>query len=172
MAALQRRSFGEKTVTEIRYTVMPSPLGDIAIAASDAGIRRLALPTQLALRGFPEDWQRDDSVAADAIQQLQEYFAGQRKTFDLALDMQGTDFQEEVWAALQTVPFGSTCTYGDLAKQIGRPKAVRALGAANGRNPVPIIVPCHRVIGANGKLTGYFGGEGIKAELLALEGVE
>lgn len=159
-------------MTEIRYTVMPSPLGDIAIAVSDAGIRRLALPTQLALRGFSEDWQRDDSVAADAIQQLQEYFAGQRKTFDLALDMQGTDFQKEVWAALQTVPFGSICTYGDLAKQIGRPKAVRALGAANGRNPVPIIVPCHRVIGANGKLTGYFGGEGIKAELLALEGVE
>lgn len=156
-------------MSEIKYAVMPSPLGQIAIAVSGKGIRRLALPSQLELRPFADDWQRDDSVAAEARAQLAEYFAGQRRDFELDLDMQGTDFQETVWTALQTVPYGKVCTYGELATQIGRPKAVRALGAANGRNPVPIIVPCHRVIGANGKLTGYFGGEAIKSSLLDLE---
>lgn len=156
-------------MSEIKYAVMPSPLGQIAIAVSEKGIRRLALPSQLELRPFADAWQRDDSVAAEARAQLAQYFAGQRRDFDLELDMQGTGFQEEVWAALQTVPYGNVCTYGELAAQIGRPKAVRALGAANGRNPVPIIVPCHRVIGANGKLTGYFGGEAIKSSLLDLE---
>jgi methylated-DNA-[protein]-cysteine S-methyltransferase len=156
-------------MSEIKYALMPSPLGQIAVAVSAKGIRRLALPSQLELRPFPADWQRDDSVADAAKIQLAEYFAGERRHFDLALDLQGTDFQEAVWAALQTVAYGTHCSYGELAQQIGRPKAVRALGAANGRNPVPIIVPCHRVIGANGKLTGYFGGESIKSELLALE---
>lgn len=156
-------------MSDIKYAVSPSPLGDIAIAVSGKGVRRLALPSQLALRPFPSDWQRDDDVAADARTQLAEYFAGARRDFDLRLDIQGTDFQQQVWAALQTVPFGEVCTYGDLAKQIGRPKAVRALGAANGRNPLPIIVPCHRVIAANGQLSGYFGGAAIKSSLLALE---
>lgn len=155
----------------IRYAVMTSPLGDISIAASNKGVVRLALPSQLEIRPFEANWQRDDTAAADAQQQLKEYFAGKRKQFDLALDLEGTEFQQTVWQALQNVPWGQVCSYGDVAKQIGRPKAVRALGAANGKNPVPIIVPCHRIIGANGKLTGYFGGEPIKAFLLALEGV-
>lgn len=154
----------------IKYAVMPSPLGEIQIAASSQGIVRLALPSQADIRPFDPSWERDDSVAAAAQRQLREYFAGTRKTFDVALDMAGTDFQQTVWQALQTVPWGVTKTYGQLAQQINRPKAVRALGAANGANPVPIIVPCHRIIGANGKLTGYFGGESIKAYLLTLEG--
>lgn len=154
----------------IRYTVTASPLGDIAIAASEQGLCRLALPSQLALRPFASDWQRDDSIAGDAKQQLQEYFAGQRQQFALCLDLQGTDFQQQVWQTLQTVPYGAYWSYGQLAAAVGRPKAVRAVGAANGRNPLPIIVPCHRVVGANGKLTGYFGGADIKAQLLALEG--
>ena len=155
----------------IKYAVMPSPLGDIKIAASAQGVVRLALPSQADIRPLDPSWERDDKVAADAQQQLKEYFAGQRQVFDVALDMAGTAFQQAVWQALQTVPWGATKTYGELAQQINRPKAVRALGAANGCNPVPIIVPCHRIIGANGKLTGYFGGESIKAYLLQLEGV-
>lgn len=155
---------------EIKYAVMPSPLGDIKIAASAKGIVRIALPSQDAIRPMDVSWQRDDSVAKTAQKQLAEYFAGSRKQFDVALDLQGTEFQTAVWDALQSVPWGQTKSYGQLAEQIGKPKAVRALGAANGRNPVPIIVPCHRIIGANGKLTGYFGGESIKAFLLDLEG--
>lgn len=158
--------------SRIKYAVMTSPLGDISIAASPRGVVRLALPSQLAMRPFDSHWQRDDAVAVDTQRQLKEYFAGRRKQFDVALDLEGTEFQQSVWQALQTVPWGKVCSYGELAKQIDRPKAVRALGAANGRNPVPIIVPCHRVIGANGKLTGYFGGESIKAFLLTLEGVD
>ena len=155
---------------EIKYAVMASPLGDIKIATSEKGVVRLALPSQDAIRPFDASWQRDDSVAKTAQKQLAEYFAGSRKQFDVKLDLQGTEFQTAVWAALQTVPWGQTKSYGQLAEQIGKPKAVRALGAANGKNPVPIIVPCHRIIGANGKLTGYFGGEFIKAFLLDLEG--
>lgn len=155
----------------IKYAVMQSVLGEIAIAESSKGIVRIALPTQMGLRPFPEEWQRDDNIAAAAKEQLAEYFAGKRQCFDLALDLRGTEFQQAVWGALQQLEFGQLCSYGDIARQIERPKAVRAVGAANGRNPVPIVVPCHRVIGANGKLTGYFGGEEIKAKLLKLEGV-
>lgn len=159
-------------MSEITYSVTDSPLGNIAIAVSAVGVVRLATESQRAQRPFPEFWQRDDQAAPEARQQLAEYFAGLRQRFELPLDLHGTDFQRQVWQALQSVNYGETCSYGDLATRIGKPKAVRALGAANGRNPVPIIVPCHRVIGANGKLTGYFGGEQIKAQLLALEGIE
>jgi methylated-DNA-[protein]-cysteine S-methyltransferase len=102
--------------------------------------------------------------------QLQEYFAGERSHFDLLLNGAGTDFQQSVWSALARIPFGEVRSYGDIAREIGRPKAVRAVGAANGRNPLPIIVPCHRVIGSNGSLTGFAGGLDIKKKLLALEG--
>ncbi|MGE8388794.1 MAG: methylated-DNA--[protein]-cysteine S-methyltransferase, partial [Pseudomonas sp.] len=115
---------------------------------------------------------RDDQqpILREAARQLGEYFAGKRRRFELALDFAGTEFQRQVWAALLTIPFGQTRSYSDIARQIGSPSAVRAVGAANGRNPISIIAPCHRVIGASGSLTGFAGGLPAKQFLLALEG--
>jgi methylated-DNA-[protein]-cysteine S-methyltransferase len=109
-------------------------------------------------------------VLLQAERQIREYFAGRRRSFDLTLDMAGTPFQQAVWNALLTIPFGQTRTYGEIARQVGRPSASRAVGAANGQNPVAIIAPCHRVIGSTGALTGFGGGLDVKARLLALEG--
>jgi len=108
-------------------------------------------------------------VLRETMRQLEEYFAGRRQTFELELEFRGTDFQRSVWAALRTIPYGETRTYGQIAGQIGNPTAVRAVGAANGRNPISIIAPCHRVIGMSGELTGFGGGLDAKAHLLALE---
>ena len=110
------------------------------------------------------------AMTSQACAQLQEYFAGKRTTFDLPLAASGTTFQQQVWQALLTIPYGKTCSYGDIARAIGNPKGVRAVGLANGKNPLAIVVPCHRVIGADGKLTGYAGGLNRKQQLLALEG--
>ncbi|QEI07865.1 methylated-DNA--[protein]-cysteine S-methyltransferase [Pigmentiphaga aceris] len=118
----------------------------------------------------PMSENRNNAVLNQTAQQLAEYFERRRDVFDLPLDFQGTEFQKEVWAALLTIPFGQTRTYGDIARQIGRPAAVRAVGAANGRNPISIIAPCHRVIGSTGALTGFAGGLKAKEMLLALEG--
>lgn len=112
---------------------------------------------------------QSDGVLSMAKQQLDEYFAGRRTIFHVPLELRGTPFQKQVWNALRTIPFGETRTYGQLADQIGNPKAVRAVGAANGKNPISVIVPCHRVIGASGKLTGFAGGWDAKAKLLRLE---
>jgi methylated-DNA-[protein]-cysteine S-methyltransferase len=108
-------------------------------------------------------------VLVETERQLREYFAGKRKAFSVALDVRGTRFQKDVWEALLAIPFGETRSYGELARQLGNPRATRAVGAANGRNPVSIIVPCHRVVGASGKLTGFAGGLNVKAHLLQLE---
>ena len=122
------------------------------------------------MRREPEsDWIFSDKPFAAAREQLTAYFAGERKTFDLKLNPVGTEFQLQVLAELQKIPYGITASYGDIAKRIGRPKAVRAVGAANGRNPIPIIIPCHRVIGSTGKLTGFGGGIPTKKALLKLE---
>jgi methylated-DNA-[protein]-cysteine S-methyltransferase len=114
----------------------------------------------------------DNPILVRAVQQLQEYFAGTRNRFDLELDFAGTDFQKKVWQALLTIPFGETRSYSQIAEQIGNPSAVRAVGAANGKNPISIVAPCHRVIGASGKLTGFAGGLEAKERLLTLEGCE
>jgi methylated-DNA-[protein]-cysteine S-methyltransferase len=114
-------------------------------------------------------WQRDDDAFAETRRQLEEYFAGERTSFDLPLDMHGHEFERRVWAALRQIPYGETVSYGEIAERIGAPGAARAVGLANGRNPVAIIVPCHRVIGANGKLTGFGGGLPMKRALLDLE---
>lgn len=116
-----------------------------------------------------DDWTRDDTAFDDAAAQLREYFAGKRTAFDLPLAPRGTDFQLAVWNALQRIPYGQTRSYRDVALTIGKPAAIRAVGAANGANPLPIVVPCHRVIGANGSLTGYAGGMEAKRLLLDLE---
>jgi methylated-DNA-[protein]-cysteine S-methyltransferase len=114
----------------------------------------------------------DNPILLRAVQQLQEYFSGTRNSFDLELDFAGTDFQKKVWQALLTIPFGETRSYSEIAEQIGNPSAVRAVGAANGKNPISIVAPCHRVIGASGKLTGFAGGLEAKERLLTLEGCE
>jgi methylated-DNA-[protein]-cysteine S-methyltransferase len=122
------------------------------------------------MRHDPEpEWIYKELPFANARQQLTEYFAGKRKDFDLPLSLRGTEFQLRVLEELKTIPYGETTSYGDIAKRIGRPKAVRAVGAANGRNPIPIIVPCHRVIGSSGDLTGFGGGLDTKTALLRLE---
>ena len=149
---------------------MPTPIGVLTLAADDEGLRRIDFPPP---RPPPAggDWREGDSdVLREARRQLEQYFAGERRDFDLPLSPRGTEFQREVWLTLARIPYGETWSYRDLAQRIGRPSATRAVGAANGRNPLPIVLPCHRVIGADGSLTGFGGGLPTKAFLLRLEG--
>ena len=154
------------------YKTMSSPVGSLKLIGSDAGLAAILWendkPGRVPLKAEMED--SSHPVLVEAERQLQEYFAGQRQSFTVPLDMQGTAFQKSVWQALLTIPFGQTRTYSEIANQIGAPKAVRAVGAANGKNPISIMAPCHRVIGASGKLTGFAGGLEAKAYLLKLEG--
>ena len=144
-------------------TVYDSPVGPLRLETRDGALIRL----ELNAKPGPEN--RDDPVLADAVDQLHAYFAGDRTTFDVPLAMHGNEFEQKVWAALRTIPYGETTSYGAIAEQIGAPGAARAVGLANGRNPIAIIVPCHRVIGANGKLVGFGGGLPMKRALLDLE---
>ncbi len=153
MAGLVWRLFYDDAMT------LDSPIGPLSIVTDEEGRLR-------EIRFGADDVAGDHAVAA----QLREYFAGTRRTFELELAPRGTPFQLEVWKALCEIPYGDTITYAELARRIGRPAAVRAVGAANGANPIPIVVPCHRVIGSNGTLTGYGGGIERKQFLLALEG--
>ena len=152
-------------------TVRPSPLGPVLLAAGPQGLSGIWFVGQ---QHFPDPaaWTHDDAhpVLLEAHAQLMTYFEGDLQTFDLPLQfVEGTPFQQAVWRALQNIPFGHTTTYGDIAQRIGNPQAVRAVGAAIGRNPWSVVVPCHRVVGANGSLTGYAGGLDRKKHLLALE---
>jgi methylated-DNA-[protein]-cysteine S-methyltransferase len=153
------------------YKTMKSPVGELTLVASDRGLAAVLWedddPSRVRLADLKEA--AGHPVLVRTQQQLEQYFAGQRRNFTVALDPAGTEFQIRVWNALRTIPFGETRSYGQIAEQIGSHKAVRAVGAANGANPLSIIVPCHRVIGANGKLTGFAGGLEVKARLLALE---
>ena len=156
----------------MKHRIVDSPVGPLTLVVTDAGaLAALYLTDQ---RHGPESdadlGERDDTVAQDAVAQLAEYFAGERTTFDVALDPTGTDFQRRVWEALRDIPYGTTETYGHLAERIGSPRGTRAVGAATGRNPIGIIVPCHRLVGATGDLTGYAGGLERKRWLLDLEG--
>jgi methylated-DNA-[protein]-cysteine S-methyltransferase len=148
------------------WTVCESPLGPLTLVGGDDGLRAIYFPGR---SGPVDEAARDSRPFADAIDQLAAYFAGERRRFELSLSLEGTPFQRRVWAALAEIPYGRTTSYGELAAQIGRPDRVRAVGAAVGRTPVPIIVPCHRVIGADGSLTGYGGGLQRKRWLLDLE---
>lgn len=154
----------------IGYRCAPSPLGELLIVGGPAGVRGLYLSAQRWAPAIGTDWVRDDRAFDDVVAQLQEYLAGERTTFSVALDLHGTAFQLQVWEQLQAIPYGQTRSYGELAVAVGRPRAFRAVGLANGRNPVSVIVPCHRVIGSSGSLTGYGGGLDRKRALLALEG--
>jgi len=153
------------------YKMMPSPVGELKLVASKRGLAAVLWenedPRRVRLLAPQEDPQHE--VLLETEKQLREYFAGERQCFTVTLDFQGTEFQKKVWQALMTIPFGETRSYSEIAHAIGHPGAVRAVGAANGRNPISIITPCHRVIGANGKLTGYAGGLAVKAFLLDIE---
>lgn len=150
---------------------MASPVGELTLVASERGLRAVLWAEERAGRvRLPE--RCDDpahAVLAEAVRQLRDYFEGRRRTFDLPLDPEGTDFQKAVWTGLNAIPYGETRSYAALAAAIGRPGASRAVGAANGRNPLSIVTPCHRVIGANGTLTGFAGGLVVKQWLLAHE---
>ena len=146
-----------------------TPIGELLLAGEADSLSMIGFPKG-AMRRDPEtDWIYNEAPFEIVRRQLGEYFAGERKDFDLALSLSGTEFQVAVLEALQRIPYGETTSYGAVAKLIGRPRAVRAVGAANGRNPIPIIVPCHRVIGSSGDLTGFGGGLDTKAALLRLE---
>jgi methylated-DNA-[protein]-cysteine S-methyltransferase len=153
------------------YKSVDSPVGRLKLVATDEGLSAILWPVERPGRVRLHPAIEDDRhpVLVEAERQLAEYFGGRRKQFDLKLDFAGTAFQREVWSALLTIPFGETRSYAQIAQQIGRPAASRAVGAANGRNPIAIVVPCHRVIGANGSLTGYAGGLDQKRALLDLE---
>ncbi len=152
----------------IRYRTMDSPVGTLTLAGSAGRLRHLRMVDQ-TYEPSRAGWEPDDTAFADAVTQLEEYFTGTRTDFDLELDLVGTAFQRRVWAALLTIPYGETRSYGQIAKQLEAPGAFRAVGLANGHNPIGIIVPCHRVIGANGSLTGYGGGLERKRALLEME---
>ena len=158
----------------LAYKTMESPTGKLKLVASDQGLVAILWENDSPRRVRLSELRADEKhpVLLETERQLGEYFAGKRQTFSVALDMRGTRFQKDVWEALLAIPFGETRSYGQLAKQLGNPQATRAVGAANGRNPLSIVVPCHRVIGSSGKLTGFAGGLAAKAQLLSLEGKE
>ena len=148
---------------------MESPLGLLTLVADEQGLRQINFPRNSKPAAAHPEWHEDSSALADTMRQLRAYFAGEIERFDLLLAPEGTPFQQRVWQELLEIPYGETISYGELARRIGNPNASRAVGLANGSNPIPIIIPCHRVIGSNGKLTGYGGGLPIKEKLLALE---
>lgn len=151
----------------MRSAVLATPIGPLTLEAGDAGLRTI----WFGARDAPADAPRGEHPVLDAAcGQLREYFAGERRVFDLPLDVsRGTEFQRAAWLALAEIPYGATTTYGAQARRLGRPDAVRAVGAANGRNPLPVVLPCHRVVGAGGALTGFGGGLPVKRALLDLE---
>ena len=153
------------------YRYHDSPLGSILLVGKDKYLHSLTLPTQRSNDWPLPDWQPAKTEFGECVRQLDKYFAGKLLKFSLDLAPQGTLFQREVWDALLQIPYGETRSYQDIAHAIGNPKAVRAVGNSNARNPIAIIIPCHRVIGANGKLTGYAGGLAYKRALLDLEQV-
>lgn len=151
------------------YCYFETPIGELLLAGEEDALTMIGFPKGSMRRDPEPDWIFNEQPFEQVRQQLREYFAGERKDFDLPLALNGTEFQVSVLEALQEIPYGETTSYGVIAKRIGRPKAVRAVGAANGRNPIPIIVPCHRVIGSSGDLTGFGGGLDTKEALLRLE---
>ncbi|MDX1891546.1 methylated-DNA--[protein]-cysteine S-methyltransferase [Mycolicibacterium sp. 050158] len=152
----------------LQFRTVDSPVGPLTLAGVDGRLRHLRMVDQ-TYEPSRAGWERDDAAFDEAVAQLGAYFAGELVDFELQLDLVGTEFQRRVWAALTTIPYGETRSYGEIARQIGSPGASRAVGLANGHNPISIIVPCHRVIGANGGLTGYGGGLERKKHLLDME---
>jgi len=152
----------------VQFRTVDSPVGPLTLAGQGRRLMHLRMADQ-TYEPSHDGWEPDETAFPDAVEQLEEYFAGTRMEFELELELVGTAFQRRVWGALLTIPYGETRSYGDIARQIGSPGAFRAVGLANGHNPIGIIVPCHRVIGSNGSLTGYGGGLDRKRSLLQLE---
>jgi len=153
----------------MRYWELATPIGSHRLAADEQGLRSISFPSSRHAVKPLAGWRRSEEPFRGAIEQLGAYFAGRRSTFDLTLAPAGTPFQLRVWELLRTIPYGETVSYGELARRLGTPTGARAVGAANGRNPIPIIIPCHRVVGSDGSLTGFGGGISIKRQLLDLE---
>ncbi|MCS7024861.1 MAG: methylated-DNA--[protein]-cysteine S-methyltransferase [Bryobacteraceae bacterium] len=153
----------------MRYRWMASPFGQLFLAGDSKGLRWLQFSCSQRPLKVEASWVRDDSAFGDVITQLEEYFAGKRRAFDVELAPSGPPFQQRVWELLRTIPYAETVSYGELARRFGNPAAARAVGQANRRNPLLILIPCHRVIGASGRLTGFSAGLDIKSRLLALE---
>ena len=152
--------------TNIKYCIYKSPIGQLLLAGDSEGLQKIQFECSIQV---DESWQKNPENFKAVIQQLEEYFNQERQTFDLKLNPQGTGFQKQVWKRLEKIPFGETKYYGQIAEEIGNPKASRAIGMANNKNPIPIIIPCHRVIGKNGTLTGFASGLDIKQQLLNIE---
>ncbi|MDH4204435.1 MAG: methylated-DNA--[protein]-cysteine S-methyltransferase [Desulfobacteraceae bacterium] len=153
----------------IYYQYMKSPVGKLLVAGNNKGLHLINFPIE-GKPSLPEsEWKENPKPLQEALRQLEAYFAGKLKTFSLSLCLNVSPFQKKVLTALRRVPYGETVSYGELAKNIGNPKASRAVGQANARNPIPIVIPCHRVIGSSGKLTGFGGGIAVKQSLLDLE---
>lgn len=150
-----------------QFAIMNTPIGPLLITENRSGVSAIIFNANSY--SVPNSWNRVEHLSTEVMTQLQQYFDGERYDFDLPLAPEGTLFQLEVWRALEEIPYGETVSYLDVAKRIGKPAAVRAVGAANGANPIPIVIPCHRVIGHNGKLTGYGGGLEKKQYLLSME---
>ncbi len=156
-------------VSAVSYTTFESPVGPLLLVGDSNALRLVSFESSKHAAPPQADWKRDRAPFAEVIRQLQAYFRGELREFDLPLALEGTEFQRRVWNALRSIPYGETISYLQLAERIGNPKAVRAVGLANGSNPIPIIVPCHRVIGSDGSLTGFGGGLSTKKMLLELE---
>lgn len=156
-------------MTQIQCRTIDSPVGLLTLAGTDSRLMHLRMVDQTHEPDRSQWVTSDTDIFPDAVEQLNAYFSGELIQFDLSLELIGTEFQRKVWSALQTIPYGETRTYGEIAEQVGSPSASRAVGMANGRNPIGIIVPCHRVIGSTGNLTGYGGGIDRKRTLLGLE---
>jgi methylated-DNA-[protein]-cysteine S-methyltransferase len=154
-----------------QYCYLQSPIGKLLLVGTDGVLEELHFSNSPGQKHIAEDWQYDEACFKKALQQLSEYFAGNRQEFELEIAPKGTAFQKLVWKELSKIPFGQTASYGEIAERVGNSKASRAVGMANGKNPIPIIVPCHRVIGKDGSLTGFGGGLDVKKQLLKLENV-
>jgi methylated-DNA-[protein]-cysteine S-methyltransferase len=155
--------------TETLFTVIGSPIGPLTLLSREGRLTNLVMHEQAHATTPPPGSRREDDAFAGVADQLEEYFAGDRTEFDVPIELEGTDFQRRVWTQLRAIPYGETISYGELARRVGNPRASRAVGLANGRNPVAVIVPCHRVIAADGGLGGYGGGSARKVHLLDLE---
>ena len=148
----------------MRYAVLDTPMGPLTVGSTDRGIASIHFGNSV-----PRDAVADSSLSRETAEQLAEYFQGKRTQFELPLDVEGTPFQKAVWNELLRIPYGETRSYGDIAKAIGKPNAARAVGMANHENPIAVVIPCHRVVGRDGSLTGYAGGLQLKAQLLSIE---
>ncbi|MHB8501110.1 MAG: methylated-DNA--[protein]-cysteine S-methyltransferase [Candidatus Acidiferrales bacterium] len=156
-------------MSTLSYTTMKSPIGPLLLAGDEGGLRLVHFAAGRRPKSPQHNWVVDEARFKEVIRQLEAYFEGKRKSFDLPLVLEGTEFQLLVWRNLRKISYGETVSYGQLARRIGNPDSARAVGLANGANPIPIIIPCHRVIGSNGDLTGFGGGLPVKKKLLALE---